>query len=176
MRVFSPLLLLLLCNSALAANVQDTFFKHVSSLCGQTLIGAVTKDEPKDPAWSGQTLSLTFKDCSQSEVAMELSNGNKKPLLMILRRASDNLQLEHRHQLPGGGEGNISRFGGRTKTLGTSTAQTFRADAISQALFIEQQRPQATHNVWTLRYENNTFTYQLTRPGRTLVAIFHPAL
>lgn len=167
------ILLLALCSAnAIAAGNHQRFFNNISALCGQTLSGKVLVNQPADPFWNGKTLRLAIGQCSHSDVVMVLSTGDRKPLMLTLRQRADSLQLEHRYLLPDGSEGKLSRFGGRTQGPGSPARQQFPADAMSKALFMDNNMKDATFNVWEISLEGGQLHYRLDRSGRHFDAAF----
>jgi hypothetical protein len=83
--------------------------------------------------------------------------------------------LKHDHRHEDGTEDELSQYGGETVQPGTPGRQEFPADQFSRDLFIRENIPQSSENIWAMEAEPpDFFAYELRRPGRFFRVEFAP--
>jgi hypothetical protein len=170
-------LILALCAAPLAVQAQtpaDAFFAGLTRLCGQTFTGVVVEGDPvADAAMRQARLTMTVAACSADEIRIPFRVGaDPSRTWVITRLPGDRLRLKHDHRHLDGAEDEVSQYGGDTTGPGTSSLQSFPADAYSIALFNRTGRAVSNTNVWSLGLTPKVFTYELARPGRLFRVAF----
>ena len=149
------------------AGPQDAFFARLSALCGQTYEGRVVADAPTpSPDFAGKRLVMHVRDCSADQIRIPFHVGEDRSRTWVVTRTGAGLRLKHDHRHEDGTPDTLTNYGGDTAAAGTASRQEFPVDAETNALFIAQNLPAAVENVWTLSLLGNTFSYELSRPGR----------
>lgn len=146
---------------------QDRFFANLSSLCGRAFEGRVTSPPVEaDAAFAGK-LVMHVRDCRGDEVRIPFHVGDDRSRTWIVGRTAAGLRLKHDHRHADGSEDELSRYGGHTAAEGTATRQESPADQFSKELFVRENIPVSTANVWAMEVEpGRLFAYELRRPNR----------
>ncbi|MBT0585248.1 hypothetical protein KIU71_02390 [Alteromonas sp. SM 2104] len=144
---------------------QQTFFNHLSSLCGQAFAGKVTVDTPKSDGFD-DTLIMHISDCSESVIRIPFHVGEDRSRTWVLSNVGGNLMLKHDHRHADGSEDALTQYGGVATTVGWPSVQSFPADTFTQTMFVEQHIPQSNDNTWQMLIDEKTFSYRLVRPAR----------
>ncbi|MGJ8564266.1 MAG: hypothetical protein ACSHXY_12040 [Alphaproteobacteria bacterium] len=174
MRLFLGLsagLILAACGNK-AATPQDAFFDEVSKLCGQAFEGKIVSTDEADADWRKETLIMHVRDCSKTEIKIPLHVGENRSRTWIITKTDNGLRLKHDHRHEDGSSDAVTMYGGDTADAGTASEQNFPVDAESIALFEKEGLGVSVTNVWAVRLGDETFTYQLSRPGRLFQAEF----
>lgn len=158
--------------SAVAAT---QFFAALKTLCGRQFSGRIIADNPppvaNDP-FTGKALTMHVRDCSDSEIRIPFSVGEDRSRTWVISRLSSGLRLKHDHSHEDGTPDTITMYGGDTTTEGSTTRQSFPADAESIALFSSNNMPASLTNVWSLELvADQYFVYELARPGGRLFRV-----
>lgn len=141
---------------------KHAFFKEMSSLCGQTLIGESVFPDDSTHALYGATLQANFVSCTDTELRIPFQVNDDKSRTWILTLSEDGLLFKHDHRHEDGTPDTLTNYGGWATDAGSRFTQSFPADAETEALI-----PEAVTNVWTFTIdrEAGTFTYFLERHG-----------
>jgi hypothetical protein len=169
-----PLHLLGLAAAALAAPASaapaDDFLAALDGICGQAFAGRIVANEPAAPddPFVGQRLLMHVRECAPAAVRVPFHVGDDRSRTWVLTRTDAGLRLEHDHRHEDGSPDVLTMYGGDTADAGSAVRQAFPANAYSKALFEREGRAVSTTNTWVMAIEpGRTFTYELTRPGRT---------
>lgn len=169
-----PLHLLGLAAAALAAPASaapaDDFLAALDGICGQAFAGRIVANEPAAPddPFVGRRLLMHVRECAPAVVRVPFHVGDDRSRTWVLTRTDAGLRLEHDHRHEDGSPDVLTMYGGDTADAGSAVRQAFPANAYSKALFEREGRAVSTTNTWVMAIEpGRTFTYELTRPGRT---------
>lgn len=146
---------------------QDQFFANLSALCGQSFAGRVVTTDAADAQFAGQPLVMHVRDCSAQEIRIPFHVGENRSRTWVITRTGAGLRLKHDHRHEDGHEDTLTQYGGDTANEGTATRQEFPVDEFSRALFVDNNIPQSTTNVWAVEvHPGRMFAYELRRPNR----------
>lgn len=156
------------CASAPApTSPQDEFFANLTTLCGQSFEGRVVTQEAADSAFAGQRLVMQVRECSADEIRVPFHVGEDRSRTWVITRTGQGLRLKHDHRHEDGSEDTLTQYGGDTANAGSAERQEFPADQHSRDLFVANNIPQSTANVWAVEvYPGRTYVYELRRPNR----------
>jgi hypothetical protein len=159
--------------AALAQTPAGAFFQALGELCGKSFSGQVVAGNEADTAFREAELVMTVASCSESEIRIPFHVGaDRSRTWVITRIGEDRLRLKHDHRHEDGTEDELSQYGGDSLDAGTAGRQSFPADAESIALFTRTDRTVSNTNVWSLELSDETFIYELARPGRLFRVAF----
>jgi hypothetical protein len=148
-------------------NPQQPFFDGLRALCGKAYAGRVVSADAADREMASARLVMHVGACSADEIRIPFHVGEDRSRTWVISRTAEGLRLKHDHRHRDGSEDALTRYGGDTISAGTAQRQEFPADAFSRALFVRQNIPASTVNVWAVEIEpGRTFAYELRRPGR----------
>jgi len=148
------------------ATPQQQFFQALRPYCGQAYAAKIIEDNQPSPAWD-HPLIVHIRDCEEAVIRMPLHVGEDRSRTWVLNLHEDFIDFQHIHLHEDGSPDAVSPYGGRTSETGTSTLQSFPADAASQALFIANGLDVSVNNIWIIDFpDEHTLRYRLTRPGR----------
>jgi hypothetical protein len=172
-RAIATLTLLLLalagCGSARLSRAspapeQQAFFAELQRLCGQSFAGTVIEAPPTDTLFAGNPLVMRVEDCTVDQIVIPVQVGSDRSRTWIVSRSDAGLQLTHVHRRADGSEDENSRYGGMTRTPGTSWRQDFPADTFSIRMV-----PARATQTWTLELRpGQHFDYSLHRVATDL--------
>lgn len=162
------LLLLVGCATTRTADPQEAFFDRLIALCGQRLEGRIVSPPVEaDAGFAGKRLVAHVRDCSPREMRIPFHVGDDHSRTWIVTRTSTGVRLKHDHRHEDGTPDTLTNYGGETVGPGTTRRQEFPADEESRLLFVRENIPQSTANVWALEADRPAFlAYELRRPGR----------
>lgn len=167
--------LVMLVVPAATAAPADDFLASLRPLCGKAFEGRIAEDKggsPNDP-FAGKRLVMHVRGCTPDEVRIPLHVGEDRSRTWIVTRTATGLRLKHDHRHEDGSEDKVTQYGGDTVAAGTAGRQEFPADAFSKTLFADNKLPPgAQQNVWALERAADSFTYELSRPGRVVRMVF----
>jgi len=158
------------CASAPApASPQDQFFANLSALCGQSFEGRVVTTEAADADFASQRLVMQVRECSETEIRVPFHVGENRSRTWVITRTGEGLRLKHDHRHDDGSEDVLTQYGGDTANAGTAERQEFPVDQFSRDLFVANNIPQSTTNVWAVEvHPGRIYAYELRRPNRHL--------
>ncbi len=138
----------------------ESFFNHLSDLCGSTFQGYSSFPDDPDHDFYGKLLIATVETCTDSEIRIPFSVGNDTSRTWIITKNPNSLTLKHDHRHADGTPDEITNYGGTTNTSGSEYSQAFPADPFTAKLI-----PAAATNVWTITLSNDKkhLTYDLQR-------------
>ena len=150
------------------ASVQDRFFAQLRLLCGNAYEGRVAIGDAADRDFASSRLVMHVRRCDAREIRIPFHVGDNRSRTWVITRTATGLRLKHDHRHEDGSEDVLTQYGGDTADPGTATRQQFPADAFSRALFVRQNIPASTANVWEVEIDpgRGIFAYALTRPNR----------
>ncbi len=120
-----------------------------------------------DAAFAGKPLVMHVRDCSADEIRIPFHVGEDRSRTWVITRTGAGLRLKHDHRHEDGSEDKLSQYGGDTVGEGSAARQEFPADRFSKELFVRENIPASTENVWAMEAEpGRAFAYELRRPGR----------
>lgn len=164
---FSLAISALASSSVLATDAtQDQYFDALSAHCGKAFEGVVTAGSSADDGFSGKTLVMHVRECSDTELKVPFHVGDDHSRTWVITKTETGLRLKHDHRHKDGTEDKVTMYGGDTIDSGTVTQQSFPVDADSIANFKQNGLDQSVTNVWHMYIEPTTFTYRLTREER----------
>lgn len=157
----------LLSTSALAANApQMAFFDTLASHCGKAFEGVVTAGNSADSAFSGKTLVMHVRECSDSELKVPFHVGDDHSRTWVITKTDAGLRLKHDHRHQDGSEDKVTMYGGDTADTGSAQLQSFPIDQFSIDNFLANGLTQSVTNVWHMGITDTRFMYRLTRADR----------
>lgn len=160
-------LVLTACASAPAPAPQDAFFANLRALCGQSFAGRVVTTDAADASFASERLVMQVRACSGDEIRVPFHVGENRSRTWVITRTDAGLRLKHDHRHEDGTEDTLTQYGGDTADEGTAERQEFPADEFSRTLFVNNNIPQSTTNVWAVEvHPGRTFVYELRRPNR----------
>lgn len=160
-------LVLAACASAPAPAPQDAFFANLRDLCGQSFAGRVVTTDAADASFASERLVMQVRACSGDEIRVPFHVGENRSRTWVITRTGAGLRLKHDHRHEDGTEDTLTQYGGDTTAEGTAERQEFPADEFSRTLFVNNNIPQSTTNVWAVEvHPGRTFVYELRRPNR----------
>jgi len=161
-------LVLSACASAPApTSPQDQFFANLSALCGQSFEGRVVTTDAADATFASQRLVMQVRECSATEIRVPFHVGENRSRTWVITRTPDGLRLKHDHRHEDGTEDTLTQYGGDTANTGSAERQEFPADQFSRDLFVANNIPQSTTNVWAVEvHPGRSYVYELRRPNR----------
>jgi hypothetical protein len=159
------------CSPTADEAADENLFATLQDYCGQAFEGRVTSDDPRDADWSGQTLTMHVRECSDDVIRIPLHVGEDRSRTWVLSRTEDGYRLKHDHRHEDGSEDVLTQYGGDSSTV-TAARIEFPADEFSRDLFVREGIEASAQNVWLMQIEGETFTYGLDRPDRTFRAEF----
>lgn len=146
---------------------QEVFFANLKALCGQTFAGRVVTTDAADADFARSRLLMHVRDCTADEVRMPFWVGENHSRTWIVTRTGSALRLKHDHRHEDGSEDDLSRYGGDTVSVGTTTRQEFPVDQFSRELFTRRNASVSNTNVWAMEvHPGRVFAYELRRPNR----------
>jgi hypothetical protein len=158
-----------------AETSQDRFFARLSALCGKAFEGRVASPPVEaDSAFAGKQLVMHVRGCTADEIRIPFHVGEDRSRTWVVTRTAAGLRLKHDHRHEDGSEDKLTQYGGDTAGEGTEERQEFPADAYSKALFVRENIPASTANVWAMEAGTGLFAYELRRPGRYFRVEFDP--
>lgn len=170
MRTIAPLLAALLAGCATPDSVEaprDRFFAALVSLCGKAFEGRIASPPVEaDAGFAGKRLVMHVRGCTASEMRIPFHVGEDRSRTWVVSRAGAGLRLKHDHRHADASEDKLTQYGGDTAGEGTARRQEFPADDFSESLFVRENIPASTANVWAMEVDGRVFAYELRRPGR----------
>ena len=156
------------CAATPAPTAQDLFFQRLSSLCGKSFEGRIASPPVEaDAAFAGKRLVMHVRNCSANEIRIPFHVGEDRSRTWVVTRTGAGLRLKHDHRHEDGSEDKLTQYGGDTIGEGSAARQEFPADRFSKELFVRENIPASTQNVWAMEAEpGRSFAYELRRPGR----------
>lgn len=144
---------------------QDDFFDEIKSRCGKSYGGKVVVDQPKSEGFN-KPLVMHIRKCTDSELQVPFHVGDDHSRTWIITKTGSGLSLKHDHRNKNGSNAASTMYGGHTLDAGYNSVQTFPADEYSKQLFVKQNIPESTRNIWRIFINSKTFSYTLLREGR----------
>lgn len=144
------------------------FLSHVRALCGKAFEGRIVSPPSEgDAAFAGKRLVMHVRNCSPGEIRIPFHVGEDRSRTWVITRTNGGLRLKHDHRHADGTEDKLTQYGGDSAGIGSAARQEFPADAFSRAMFVGQNIPASTANIWALEvHPGRVFAYELRRPGR----------
>jgi hypothetical protein len=152
---------------ALEETPRDLFLANLAGLCGKAFEGRIASPPVEaDAAFAGKRLVMHVRGCSSDEIRIPFHVGEDRSRTWVISRTGAGLRLKHDHRHSDGSEDKLTKYGGDTMGEGTARRQEFPADDFSKALFVRENIPASTANVWAMEADGRVFAYELRRPGR----------
>lgn len=146
---------------------QDRFFQRLAALCGKAFEGRIASPPVEaDASFAGKRLVMHVRSCAKDEIRIPFHVGEDRSRTWVVSRTDAGLRLKHDHRHEDGSEDKLTQYGGDTIAAGTAGRQEFPADDFSKALFVRENIPVSTTNVWAMEVDGRAFAYELRRPGR----------
>ena len=156
----------------LSTETQNTFFAQIAGHCGQAFAGKVVSGNAVDSDFSGKSLIMHVRECSDTELKIPFHVGDDHSRTWVLTKAQQGLKLKHDHRHQDGSEDAVTMYGGDTINDGTVQKQSFPIDKDSIDNFVKNGLTQSITNVWHIAITPTTFSYQLTRANRNFQVDF----
>jgi hypothetical protein len=149
---FAAVLLLAACATVPpASSPQDAFYDRLLSLCGRSFEGRIVSPPVEaDADFAGKRLVMHVRDCSPTEIRIPFHVGEDRSRTWVVTRTGTGLRLKHDHRHEDGSEDVLTQYGGDTVGPGTARRQEFPADQHSKDLFVRENIPQSTTNIWAM--------------------------
>jgi hypothetical protein len=156
------------CATTPAPEPTDAFFAQLSSLCGKAFEGRIASPPVEaDGAFAGKRLVMHVRECSADTIRIPFHVGEDRSRTWVVTRAGAGLRLKHDHRHEDGSEDKLTQYGGDSRGKGGPSRQEFPADQFSREMFVRENIPQSTANVWAMEVEpGRLFAYELRRPNR----------
>ncbi len=138
-------------------NGAQLFREKLQSLCGKAFEGKLIAPA-EDPQFSGKSLIMHVRYCSDSLVKIPFFVGDDKSRTWILTYYDDRIELKHDHRHADGTKDKITMYGGATTNTGQATSQVFSADQHTSNLI-----PPASSNIWWITITDSVYSYNLRR-------------
>lgn len=145
---------------------QRSFFAQIASHCGQAFAGKVVSGDSADSTFSGKSLIMHVRECSDTELKIPFHVGDDHSRTWVITKTTQGLRLKHDHRHQDGSEDAVTMYGGDTANVGTAQRQSFPIDRDSIDNFIKNGLTQSVTNVWHIAITPTIFSYQLTRENR----------
>ena len=147
---------------------QDAFWSSLSALCGKGFEGRIASPPVEaDKDFAGKRLVMHVRECSADTIRIPFHVGEDRSRTWVITRTGGGLRLKHDHRHEDGSEDKLTQYGGDTTNSGTAVRQEFPADQFSKDLFLRENIPASTANVWAMEAAPaRMFAYELRRPGR----------
>ncbi|HTU11262.1 MAG TPA: hypothetical protein VMG08_10240 [Allosphingosinicella sp.] len=146
---------------------QPQYWERLWALCGRSFEGRVVTTDPADREMTQNRLVMHVASCTPSEIRIPFQVGADRSRTWVITRTASGLRLKHIHRHSDGREDTRSRYGGDTVSAGSPRRQEFPADAFSRELFVRENIPASTSNVWAVEIvPGSLFAYELRRAGR----------
>ena len=146
---------------------QNQFFASLRALCGQSFEGRVVTTDAADATFASERLVMEVRECNDTEIRVPFHVGENRSRTWVITRTGAGLRLKHDHRHEDGTEDTLTQYGGDTASEGTAERQEFPADEFSRTLFVNNNIPQSTTNIWAVElHPGRTFAYELRRPNR----------
>lgn len=156
----------------LSTETQNTFFAQIAGHCGQAFAGKVVSGDAVDSDFSGKSLIMHVRECSDTELKIPFHVGDDHSRTWVLTKTQQGLKLKHDHRHQDGSEDAVTMYGGDTINDGTLLKQSFPIDKDSIDNFVKNSLTQSITNVWHIAITPTTFSYQLTRANRNFQVDF----
>ena len=156
------------CATPVASDPADAFFDRLSGLCGQAFEGRIASPPVESDAdFAGKRLVMHVRECSPDMIRIPFHVGEDRSRTWVVTRTAGGLRLKHDHRHEDGNEDKLTQYGGDSRGHGTASRQEFPADSFSKDMFLRDNIPQSTANVWAMEVEpGRLFAYELRRPNR----------
>ena len=150
------------------ASPHDAFFARLGALCGNSYEGRVVADTPTaSPDFAGKRLVMHVRDCTATQIRIPFHVGEDRSRTWVVTRTPAGLRLKHDHRHADGTPDELTMYGGDTAAQGSAARQEFPADQESKDLFVRENIPVSTTNIWAMEVEpGRAFVYELARPSR----------
>lgn len=145
---------------------QQSFFAQIADHCGHAFAGKVVSGDSADSAFSGKSLIMHVRECSDTELKIPFHVGDDHSRTWVITKTAQGLRLKHDHRHQDGSEDAVTMYGGDTVDEGTTQKQSFPIDKDSIDNFIKNGLTQSVTNVWHMAITPTTFSYQLKRENR----------
>lgn len=146
---------------------QQQFHARLRALCGHAFAGRVTTSDAADREMASRPLVMHVAQCTDESIRIPFHVGDDRSRTWALSRTATGLRLKHDHRHADGSEDALTQYGGDTISPGSAGRQEFPADQYSRILFVRENIPASTANVWAVEIEpGRLFAYELRRPGR----------
>ena len=158
---------------AAAGETHDRFFETLKNMCGQKFEGTVVDGIESDKVWRENRIIMHVRDCTDARLYIPLAVGDNHSRNWVITKTADGLRLKHDHRHHDGTSEAVTMYGGDTVGAGTAWSQSFPVDEESKKNFIENGLDVSVTNTWTMSMvEGETFSYRLSRPGRSFQVDF----
>lgn len=160
------------CATAGVDQSRNPLFSRLGALCGKAFEGRIASPVTgADASFAGKRLVMHVRECSADTIRVPFHVGEDRSRTWVVTRHGGALRLKHDHRHQDGSEDALTQYGGDSQETILTGAGLFReeypADDFSKALFVRENIPQSTTNVWALEFgPRQTFAYELRRPGR----------
>jgi hypothetical protein len=146
----------------------DPFFARLSSLCGKAYEGRIASPPVEaDRGFAGKRLVMHVRECTADTIRIPFHVGEDRSRTWVVSRTAAGLRLKHDHRHEDGSEDRLTQYGGDSRSERSASRQEFPADTFSRELFVRENIPQSTANVWAMEVEpGRLFAYELRRPNR----------
>ena len=156
------------CTTLPAADPQSQFFSSLRSLCGKAFEGRIVSPPVEaDANFAGKRLVMHVRECSANVIRIPFHVGEDRSRTWVVTRTPGGIRLKHDHRHEDGSEDKLTQYGGDSVAGGTAQRQEFPADPFTKALFVRENIPVSTANVWAMEVApRRIFAYELRRPNR----------
>ena len=148
-------------SSSILHSNQETFWKELQQLCGNSYAGTVAAAPANDTVFKNKNLVMHVKACTDKGIRVPFVVGDDLSRTWVFTKQKSGLVLKHDHRHQDGSADSITMYGGYTTNSGTATVQYFPADSETTGML-----PAAGGNVWWVELvPGSHFTYNLRRMG-----------
>ena len=135
------------------------FWENLMKHCGKSYEGEILAGKDNE-AFMGKRLVMHVRSCEGNVIRIPFFVGDDKSRTWVFTLENNLIQLKHDHRNEDGSEDEITQYGGTSTNTGLEEIQFFPADQETADLIAY-----ASHNVWWVTLDENSFSYNLRRVG-----------
>ncbi|MGZ5248251.1 MAG: hypothetical protein ACXWCR_14180 [Flavitalea sp.] len=148
-------------NQTTVSNNQESFWKSLQSLCGNSYEGELVAGPSNDTMFTNKKLIMHVRSCNSYLIRIPFVVGTDLSRTWVITKTLSSMILQHDHRHRDGTEDSVNFYGGHTSNSGSKTIQFFPADQHTT-----NQLPAAAGNVWWIEIiPGQSFSYNLRRMG-----------
>ncbi len=137
----------------------DLFWARLKGFVGKTFEGQLV-NAPANDDFAGKKMVMHILYGDDETILIPFNVGENRSRTWVFKKKSGRIELKHDHRMENGQPDEITHYGGTTTNEGTTTMQVFPADQETLTSI-----PAAFSNVWWVRLDSTSFTYNLRRMG-----------
>src|SRR5690554_1940779 len=135
------------------------FWENLKKHCGKSYEGEVLAGKDNE-AFMDKRLVMHVRSCDGNVIRIPFFVGDDRSRTWVFTLKNEVIQLKHDHRKEDGSDDEITQYGGTSTNTGVEERQFFPADQETADLIAY-----ASHNVWWVTLDENSFSYNLRRLG-----------